>query len=726
MEKEAFVMRRKAIFLFILLLTITVVLQVKIPITKAQVTITVPDNYPTIQGALNNTQSGDTIYVKTGTYNENIVLPNGLVNVTIQGENEYNTILNGSVSYSYPGGPLSNNIQLASLTITGGITASFSPGATNPPLLTISGCYFNDFSAIGGSYTFIGNTINGGLFIDGREMNGNSYGNIIENNIFQNCGITFEQYCGGNTVKGNTISNAYVGINAAFGGDTIEDNWIKNCSAGIAIGNPSGGDIEQNTLEFNTYGLEFISDQGTNIVNNNFIDNTYQAASGYDLGMSPNVWNNNYWSDYLVKYPGAVEIGSTGIGNTPYVIDSTDQDNHPLLTPYPNSFSVNNPAIDAFAGAGGSINPNGYVLVNFDGAQTFSFTPNTGYHLADVNVDGSSVGPVSSYTFTNVQGAHSIVASFAINTFTIAVTQSGNGQISPGTSTVNYGNSQAFTITANLGYHIATLSVDGLPVAVASSYTFSNVEASHNISANFAINTDTITVTQTANGIIAPGSSTVNYGDTPSFTITPNTGYHIATITANGASVTVTSPSGQTYQFSAVSVGGLLTATFAINTYTIAVTQTSNGQITPSTSAVNYGGSQTFTITPNNGYYIASITTDSGSVTVSSPSGQLVSFNNVQMTHTITATFALTSTPTPTPSPTPTPTPSPSPTQLLRPPQHLHQLKRPRLHLRQHRLLRRLSRLLLLQLQQPPQRLLHRRPKHLQLIHLQLPIPQIH
>ncbi len=657
-------MRRKAVFLVILLISITLIFQVKIPTTKAAVTITVPDNYPTIQGALNQAQSGDTIFIKSGTYTENIVFPAPLTNIIIKGENEYSTILNGAFSYDYSGYGSSINIQIQDLTITGFVSAvSQTPGIN----LTFSGCYlsstFSGGGGLGGKFTFIGNTINGGLNIYGEDGGGSSLNNVIENNIFQNCGISLKGPAGepsNDTVYGNTITNAAVGIYPGYG-DTIEDNWIKNCSVGIQLGPEPYRVvdlIEQNTLEYNTYGLQLSVNQAVTVEDNNFMNNTYQAVCG-PAGIpifGPNVWSGNYWSDYK-----GTDANHNGIGDTPYVIDSSDQDNYPLMTPYPNSFSVN-PTIDASAGTGGSINPNGYVLVNFDGAQTFSFTPNLGYHLSDVTVDGNSVDAVSSYSFTNVQAAHTITASFAINTFTISVTQSANGQISPGTSTVNYGNSQTFTITANLGYHIASLTVDGSPVVDASTYTFSNVEAAHTISATFAINTYTITVTQTANGVIAPGTSTVNYGDTPSFTITPNTGYHIATITANGASVTVTSPSRQTYQFSSVSVGGSLTATFAINTYTITVTQTSNGQITPSTTSVNYGGSQTFTITPSTGYYIASITTDSGSVTVSSPSGQSISFNNVQMTHTITATFALTSTPTPTPTPSPSPTPTSSPT----------------------------------------------------------------
>jgi len=42
----------------------------------------------------------------------------------------------------------------------------------------------------------------------------------------------------------------------------------------------------------------------------------------------------NYWSDYLAKYPNASEVGNTGIGDTPYVIDEDNVDHYPLMYPY--------------------------------------------------------------------------------------------------------------------------------------------------------------------------------------------------------------------------------------------------------------------------------------------------------------------------------------------------------------------------------------------------------
>ena len=74
--------------------------------------------------------------------------------------------------------------------------------------------------------------------------------------------------------------------------------------------------------------------------------------------------------------------------------------------------------ITASAGANGSIAPSGAVVVAQGANQGFTITPNSGYHVGGVTVDGSSVGAVTSYTFTNVTANHTISATFAVNSST--------------------------------------------------------------------------------------------------------------------------------------------------------------------------------------------------------------------------------------------------------------------------------------------------------------------
>ena len=68
--------------------------------------------------------------------------------------------------------------------------------------------------------------------------------------------------------------------------------------------------------------------------------------------------------------------------------------------------------ITASAGEGGSIDPGGDVSVVEGNDQNFTISANENYEIDDVTVDGSSVGAVSSYEFTNVSADHTISASF--------------------------------------------------------------------------------------------------------------------------------------------------------------------------------------------------------------------------------------------------------------------------------------------------------------------------
>jgi hypothetical protein len=83
-------------------------------------------------------------------------------------------------------------------------------------------------------------------------------------------------------------------------------------------------------------------------------------------------------------------------------------------------------AIEAKAGTGGNISPSGKVTVNEGANQTFTITSNTGYRVADVMADGSSVGTVSTYSFNNVTANHSIGATFALDIYSGQATLSWN------------------------------------------------------------------------------------------------------------------------------------------------------------------------------------------------------------------------------------------------------------------------------------------------------------
>ena len=292
--------------------------------------------------------------------------------------------------------------------------------------------------------------------------------------------------------------------------------------------------------------------------------------------------------------------------------------------------------LSASAGTGGGITPSGITTVNSGTGQSYTITPTSGYKIANVTVDGVSVGAVASYSFTNVIANHTITATFSAITYSITATAGTGGSITPsGIETVNSGAGQNYTIAPTSGYKIANVTVDGVSVGAVTSYSFTNVTASHTIAATFTVMTYSITATAGAGGSITPsGIATVNSGASQSYAIAPASGYTIADVKVDGISVGAIA----NYTFSTVTANHTITATFSVITYSMSATAGTGGSITPSgTSTVNSGSSQSYTIAPASGYIIAGITVDGVSV------GAVASytFTTVTANHSIAATFSV-------------------------------------------------------------------------------------
>jgi hypothetical protein len=293
--------------------------------------------------------------------------------------------------------------------------------------------------------------------------------------------------------------------------------------------------------------------------------------------------------------------------------------------------------ITASAGTGGTISPAGAVAVNQGADRTFTITPGACRAIADVLVDGVSQGPITTYTFTNVQAAHTIAASFSVlGPYTVAASAGAGGAIAPsGDVSVACGAGQAFTITPAACQHVVDVLVDGVSQGAITAYTFNNVTAGHTIAATFAVNGPyTITASAGAHGAIAPnGGTSVACGDSLVLTLTPDANHHVADVLVDGVSVGAPT----SYTFRDVQAGHTIAASFAITTYTITATAGPNGSIAPSgATVVDSGTDQSFTMTANSGFYLSTLTVDGGPVTPVSP----YTFTDVQAAHTIAAGFA--------------------------------------------------------------------------------------
>ncbi len=229
----------------------------------------------------------------------------------------------------------------------------------------------------------------------------------------------------------------------------------------------------------NTVTVEISADGGSTWTSLWDMYSTYHSISGYALDGSATI-------EIPVEYASKnIQIAFHYVGNTedagPVAIDNVK-----LIT---TGASGAEHSITATAGQGGSITPDGTVFVKNGLDQTFTITADEGYAIADVTVDGESVGKVSTYTFKAVTEDHTIAATFYRPTeeFTITASASEGGVITPnGTVTVAKGESATFAIAASAGYEISDVTVDGASVGKVASYTFSDVSANHTIEAKFA------------------------------------------------------------------------------------------------------------------------------------------------------------------------------------------------------------------------------------------------
>lgn len=295
--------------------------------------------------------------------------------------------------------------------------------------------------------------------------------------------------------------------------------------------------------------------------------------------------------------------------------------------------------ISASAGANGSITPAGTITVAQGSQQIFSITPNTGYMIDYVSVDGVNIGAQASYTFSNVSANHTIQAFFKnipVQQWTITATANANGAITPsGAVVVNQGSSKTFTIASNAGYVVDYVLVDQASIGAQTSYTFAAITANHTIEAFFRPVVQYSLSTATGpNGSISPsGPVFVNEGGSLTFTIIPNSGYAIDYVSIDGSAIGAPA----TYTFTNVAATHSIEAYFkVIPVYTITAYAGANGTISPSGSVtVSEGKSQTFTITPNAGYVVDYVVIDG----VNSGAQSSYTFSAVTASHTIDAYF---------------------------------------------------------------------------------------
>ena len=209
---------------------------------------------------------------------------------------------------------------------------------------------------------------------------------------------------------GSWSSNVYT--SATAGSWTVTGTYASTAyTTGLTV-NPAGLDhFVFNTVATQTAGSAFsITVTAKDAYGNTVTSYTGTPSLTYSAGsISPDTMNA------FVNGVGSTSVTVTAAGST-VTITADGRDNSGTS----NSFTVN-PTINASAGPNGAITPSGSVAVNYGGTQTFTITPDTGYHVASLTVDGVAVSVSSSYDFTDVQTSQTIAATYAPNNYTLTI-----------------------------------------------------------------------------------------------------------------------------------------------------------------------------------------------------------------------------------------------------------------------------------------------------------------
>lgn len=135
---------------------------------------------------------------------------------------------------------------------------------------------------------------------------------------------------------------------------------------------------------------------GTGTVTTSPTGTTFSAGTAVTLTATPN--SNSTFAGWSGGYSGSVGTQCIVIMNDNVSVSA--------------AFNLKMYTITASAGSGGSISPSGSISVNAGSYRTFVFTPSRGYRISSVRIDGISISPITSYTFNNINGNHTISASF--------------------------------------------------------------------------------------------------------------------------------------------------------------------------------------------------------------------------------------------------------------------------------------------------------------------------
>lgn len=281
--------------------------------------IHVPDDFATIQGAINNATPGDTILVSSGLYYERVAVNKTVVLV---GENRETTIVDGSFTGSV------FQITADNVSVTGFKlqNTGWEWGRSGVEV------YNADYCEIKGNFVFLtchqirlngsrGSKILGNIVSAPRDYFPQSaYGIRLENSV--DC-----------LIENNTISNNIGGIHLQNATNcTVVRNFVFQNTQGIRLYSPCvDNDVVANIVCNNTRdGMIEAMPWNQTLINNSFVHNNFvNNSQPFIYKVEGCIWDDGFEGNYWTRYNGS-DLDRDGIGDVPYDV-GLDQDRYPLM-----------------------------------------------------------------------------------------------------------------------------------------------------------------------------------------------------------------------------------------------------------------------------------------------------------------------------------------------------------------------------------------------------------